>query len=185
MTRLLLKLPWFISAPAVVALALVLAVGGNYILGSSFARTFLDETDPLATAPLPDDGQAARDDLVDPGDDGGSASGSVLATGEFMDTTLYSGSGTAKVIQAADGSLVLRFEDFSVSGGPDLFVIMTTDPDGGSSDDGLEIDRLRATDGNINYDIPPGTDVSQYESVIIFCKRLGITFSVATLEVFE
>ncbi len=181
MTRVLLKLPWFICAPAVVGLAVVFAVSGNYLLGSSFARTFLDEADPLAAALATDNGEVAGD-VTEPAASPTPTTGSILATGEFMDTTLYSGSGTAKVIEIADGSLVLRFEDFSVSGGPDLFVVLSTEPDGSGARDGLEVDRLRATDGNINYDIPPGTDVSLYNSVVIYCRRLGIEFSFATLE---
>ncbi len=182
MTRLLLKLPWFVSTPVIVAFALILAAGGNNLLGDYFERTFLDEADPLAAAQpsQPSSSQPAASPAADSATDTG-----VLQLGEFRDGDPgHNGSGQAKVIQTADGELVLRFENFSVTGGPDLFVILSADPEGSrsSAQDGLDLGDLKATDGNVNYSIPQGTDVSQFSSVIIYCRSFNIVFAVATLE---
>ena len=109
----------------------------------------------------------------------------MLARGEFRDGDPgHNGEGTALVIEGPDGSLVLRVEEFSVTGGPDLFVILSADPDGSrdSAKAGLDLGDLKATDGNFNYEIPGGTDVSQYKSVIIYCRSFNIVFAIATLE---
>jgi hypothetical protein len=35
--------------------------------------------------------------------------------------------------------------------------------------------------GNQNYDIPAGTDLSRYQSVVIYCKPFHVVFATATL----
>jgi hypothetical protein len=195
-TRLLLKLPWFISTPAIVALAAAVALGMNMALSDYFERTFLDEADPLAgiaqaadTSPSATAGASTVDStpaVPTPAPDEPAAAPGVLAQGTFRDGDPgHNGEGSAKIIRAPDGSLVLRFEEFSVTNGPDLFVILSTDPEGsrGSARDGLDLGGLRATDGNINYAIPSGVDVSQYRSAIIYCRQFNVVFAVATLEV--
>jgi hypothetical protein len=199
---LLLKLPWFVSAPVVLALTVVMAFGFNYLLSDYFERSFLDEASPLAAA----SGSTATNQPAEPSPTseaapstapptaGATAStaaptvatgGGVLARGEFRDGDPgHNGEGTALLIEGADGALVLRVEEFSVTGGPDLFVILSTDPDGSrdSAKAGLDLGDLKATDGNFNYDIPSDTQVSQYKSVIIYCRSFNIVFAIATLE---
>lgn len=49
----------------------------------------------------------------------------VLHTGQFVGADeFHQGSGTVTVYQAADGSLLLRLEDFRVTNGPDLHVLL-------------------------------------------------------------
>jgi len=204
LTRLLLRLPWFISAPVILALTIVIAYGFNYLLADYFERSFLDEASPLAAAPgatgtnqpaaQPPTSEAtppAPPADATPSSPAATAApteatgGGVLARGQFRDGDPgHNGEGTALVIEAPDGSLVLRVEEFSVTGGPDLFVILSTDPDGSrdSAKAGLDLGDLKATDGNFNYDIPGGTDVSQYKSVTIYCRSFNIVFAIATLE---
>lgn len=111
----------------------------------------------------------------------------LLREGTFVDGDPgHHGEGTARLIRDAEGSHILRFEDFSVTNGPDLFVILSTDPDGSRSSaaasDALNLGRLRATDGNINYAVPDGVDLAAYRSVIIYCRAFRVVFAVATLE---
>jgi hypothetical protein len=208
MTKLLLKLPWFVSTPVLAAIAVVLALGANYVLGDYFERTFLDEASPLAAAgspgasatapaaastPPPAEPTSSEADAVpiasstplpavEPTTAPASQAG-VLATGQFRDGDPgHNGEGTALILRDEDGKLFLRFEDFSVTNGPDLFVILTTDPDGGDYGSGLNLGGNRATDGNVNYEIPGGTDVSRFRSVAIWCRQFDIVFAIATLE---
>ena len=162
MTKLLLRLPWFVSTPTLLALAAALAFGANLVLSDYFERTFLDEAMPPSAVDVP---------------------GSLLAAGEFRDGDPgHNGAGTAKILRGADGKLVLRLEDFSVTNGPDLFVYLTPDSNGDDIDGGLNLGDNRATDGNINYDIPAGTDIAKFKSVVIWCRQFSIKFAFATLE---
>jgi hypothetical protein len=110
----------------------------------------------------------------------------VLAQGVFRDGDPgHHGEGRARLIRGPDGALTLRFEEFSVTNGPDLYVVLTTDPNGGRdaarAADALTLGRLRATDGNINYPIPEGTDVSRFRSVVIYCRAFHVVFALAPL----
>ena len=102
-------------------------------------------------------------------------------TGEFYGADdFHFGSGTAALIEIAPGTWIVRFEDFSVRNGPDLYVYLSPKPDGYVKD-AVELGTLKATDGAFNYDIPAGTDVSKARSVIVWCKQFSQLFAVAPL----
>jgi hypothetical protein len=104
----------------------------------------------------------------------------VVRQGEFEGADdFHFGNGTALLIESAPGVYVLRLEEFSVRNGPDLFVYLSPDP-GGYDDAALNLGGLKGTDGAFNYDVPPGTDVSQYRSAIVWCKAFSVLFAHAT-----
>ena len=189
MTKLLLKLPWFLSAPAIVLIAAGLAVGANIALSSYFERSFLDEASPLAstgsnldsTSGEPSGGESLTP-VATPTAFFPAATAGIISRGEWQDGEPgHNGSGIAQIIRLEDGGLVLRVEEFSVTNGPDLVVVLSPDDDG-YADGSLNLGALKATDGNFNYDIPAGTDLSQYRSVVVWCQSFPTTFAYATLE---
>ena len=82
------------------------------------------------------------------------------------------------MIESEPGVYVLRLEEFSVRNGPDLFVYLSPDPDG-FTDEAIDLGDLKGTDGAFNYDIPPGTDLNQFQSAIIWCKAFSVLFAAA------
>ena len=72
---------------------------------------------------------------------------------------------------------VLRFEDFSVRNGPDLYVYLSEDPAGGSVDEALNLGGLKATDGAFNYEVPPQIDVSRAKSAVVWCRQFSTLFA--------
>lgn len=111
-----------------------------------------------------------------------------LKTGRFRDQDrFHKGSGGATIYRLADGSQLLRLEDFNVTNGPDLRVILTRaqDPEQAGEVTGpghLELSKLKGNMGNQNYPVPDDADVSSFNSVVIFCKPFKVIFSVAPLE---
>jgi hypothetical protein len=110
---------------------------------------------------------------------------SVLAQGSFYDI-IHVGSGQAIVYQLADGSRLLRLQDFEVDNGPELHVyLVPIDPVPASI--GIEIPGsvdLSALKGNIgeqNYEIPADLDLSQFKSVVIWCQPFRVPFIAAPL----
>jgi hypothetical protein len=91
------------------------------------------------------------------------------------------GQGRAILIETAPGQHTLRFEDFSVRNGPDLYVYLSPDA-AGYADGAIELGQLRATDGSFNTTIPDGTDVTSAHSVVIWCKQFAVQFAVAPLD---
>jgi hypothetical protein len=93
------------------------------------------------------------------------------------------GRGTARLIETAPGTFVVRLEDFAVRNGPDLYVYLS--PDGtGYAADAIELGKLKADRGNQNYAVPPGAldDPSRAASIVIWCKQFSHLFATAPLE---
>ena len=88
---------------------------------------------------------------------------------------------TSPLMQDAAGSRFVRLENLNTSNGPDLFVYLSPDADG-YVDGAIEVARLKADKGSFNSPVPPGTDVSDVRSVLIWCKQFSHLFAVATLE---
>ena len=86
--------------------------------------------------------------------------------------------GSALVVEVASGQFVLRAEGFSVRNGPDLFVMLSPSATG-YQDGALKLGRLKATDGAFNYDIPIGTDLAKFQSVVVWCERFTTLFGTA------
>lgn len=91
------------------------------------------------------------------------------------------GRGTASIIETAPGRFHLRLEDFSVRNGPDLYVYLSPSASGYASG-ALELGRLKATDGAFGYDLPAGTDPTDYASAVIWCKQFSHLFATAPFE---
>ena len=113
----------------------------------------------------------------------------VLKAGQFQDADgFHKGSGTATIYQAPDGSLLLRLEDFKVTNGPELHVVLS--PYGGPQEAGgrlqspgwIDLGKLKGNIGNQNYTIPDDVDIGIHNSVTIWCKPFNVIFSVAVLE---
>ncbi len=107
----------------------------------------------------------------------------VLARGTFEDAE-HGTSGTARILQLADGRRFLRLEALATSDGPDLHVWISDQPSGGewgSYDDGryVRLGDLKATNGNQNYEIPAETDLDDLTSVVIWCDRFNVAFGTA------
>ena len=115
------------------------------------------------------------------------SSARALSMGNFRDAdSFHKGSGVATIYQLEDGSHVLRFEDFRVTNGPDLRVLLSKAAD--ISDKGqfqqyeyVELERLKGNIGNQNYEIPGDLMVSDFQSVVIYCKPFHVLFAVAPL----
>ena len=111
-----------------------------------------------------------------------------VAAGMFRDAdSFHRGSGSATIYRLPDGSGVLRLEDFRVTNGPDLRVILTPSANPAGRGDVLQEGhvRLGSLKGNIgdqNYEIPPGADLDSFGSAVIYCMPFSVVFSVATFE---
>lgn len=106
-----------------------------------------------------------------------------LATGDFEDAE-HATTGTAHLIELADGSRFVRLAGLASSDGPDLHVWLSDRPSGGewgSYDDGrhLALGELKATHGNQNYEIPGDADLRGMRSVVIWCDRFNVAFGTA------
>jgi pentapeptide MXKDX repeat protein len=113
-----------------------------------------------------------------------------LVTGKFHGK-VHKTEGRATIYQEADGKLVLRLTKFKTSNGPDVHVILVATTD--AMDDAnflkddterLELGKLKGNEGDQNYEIPAGTDLTKFRTVSIYCERFNANFGAAPLEKF-
>jgi hypothetical protein len=92
---------------------------------------------------------------------------------------IHNAEGVAKVITLQDGNKVLRLENLKATNGPDLYVYLSMDK---GASDFVDLGRLKGNIGNQNYNIPQGTDLTKYNTVLIWCKQFSVLFGSAKLE---
>ena len=104
-------------------------------------------------------------------------SGLTLSRGEFV-ASAHDVSGEAKLIGLPNEKRILRFENFETINGPDLFIYLSADLE---ANDFINLGEIKGTKGNINYNIPEGTDTEKYNKVLVWCKAFKVLFSYAEL----
>ncbi|MFB5637767.1 MAG: DM13 domain-containing protein, partial [Nitrosarchaeum sp.] len=91
---------------------------------------------------------------------------------------IHDAQGIAKTIPLENGNNILRLENFKATNGPDLYVYLSTD---NKASDFVNLGKLKANNGNQNYEIPDKTDLEKYNKVLIWCKTFGVLFGDADL----
>lgn len=80
------------------------------------------------------------------------------------------------VIIEERGNKILRFEDFETTSGPNLHIYLATDR---SASDYIDLGKIKATKGNVNYGIPSDVDLEKYDTVLVWCVPFEVLFSYA------
>lgn len=93
----------------------------------------------------------------------------------IVPTTLHPASGTARVVIDGD-ERYLRYENYKTINGPDLRVYLATDT---KATEFVDLGPIKATEGNINYLIPSGTDLSKYRYALTWCEDFAVLFNSA------
>ena len=145
------------------------------------AEAATDAAEPAAAAPAAEEAEEAAEVAQEPA----TPQIVTLGSGMLIDHD-HPGTGTANVL--TDGTQTfLRFEDdFAIDNGPDLNVYLVRGVDADSDpglfdDDFVDLGDLKGNIGAQNYEIPPGVDVSEYDTVVIWCVRFGVAFNAADL----
>lgn len=106
----------------------------------------------------------------------------VVGSGGFYGID-HSAAGTASVYEQ-DGSYVLRFEDDTdIQNGPDLYVwvLETSEYDGGNPDGFIDLGKLKGNVGGQNYALPAEYEPGTHQLVLVWCKRFSVPFAAAQL----
>jgi hypothetical protein len=108
-----------------------------------------------------------------------------LLAGQFH-SVAHETRGTASVHDLGGGRRVLRLTDFATSNGPDVRVYLVAAQD--ASDNAtvtragyIELGKLKGNEGDQNYEIPAGADLTKYRAVTIWCYRFSVNFATAPL----
>ena len=99
-----------------------------------------------------------------------------LSVGTFAGfDAVHEGQGAAGLYDLGD-SVVLRFEEFEVTNGPDLRVNLVLG-DGSM----VDIGALKGNIGDQNYEVPVDVDVDAIAGVLIYCRAFSVPFAEADL----
>ncbi len=108
----------------------------------------------------------------------------LLSQGDFYGVDdFHQGSGEALIYQTPEGYF-LRLENFEVTNGPQLHVILGVDDNPYNHDtlgDYLDLGPLKGNIGDQNYVIPNDIDLSTYGSVVIYCVPFRAIFAIAPI----
>jgi len=143
-----------------------------------------DDPDMLATAQSVDAGTPMADDPMPEAPP--AAEPVAVKSGSFIEIDrVHAGEGTATLYELPEGEQLVRFEAFRVTNGPDLHVLLAAAPDPRTradlGDNYIDLGMLKGNVGPQNYEVPAGTDLSAYNSIVIYCMPFHVVFSVATL----
>jgi hypothetical protein len=168
------------SRVAQAALAVVLVAAGLFgwwTISPLFLTTTLNEELPVrATATVAPVASIATATAAAP------AGPKVLAVGQLQRVDdLHRGTGPVTLVEL-DGKTFVRFENVAIQNGPDLHVYLARGT-GGAYDGGrdLYLGALKATNGSFNYELPGGTPLGDYKSVVVWCRAFTVLFTWADL----
>ncbi len=113
--------------------------------------------------------------------------GNIVATGNFHGAA-HKTSGRA-TIYSVDGKETLRLTNFKTSNGPDVHVVLIAASDAQDNENFLdksvervELGKLKGNEGDQDYAVPSGTDLSKFKAVSIYCEHFNANFGTAPLE---
>ncbi len=74
---------------------------------------------------------------------------------------------------------ILKFTDFKTDNGPLLEVYLSTDEE---ATEYVSLGALKGIEGDFEYAIPSGTDLTKYKYVLIWCVDFSVSFGHAIIE---
>lgn len=100
-----------------------------------------------------------------------------IASATVVGTSGHPASGTVRIVKA-DEKTYIRYENFKTINGPDLYVYLAKDLD---AKEYVSLGPLRATEGNVNYEIPRDINPAEFQYVMVWCKQFGVLFNYADI----
>jgi len=100
--------------------------------------------------------------------------------GMFTGAHDHAVSGGYTIAEQNGRRMLVLGDDFSLDGAPDPYVVLSGS-EMGSGAGTLNLGRLTRVKGASSYEIPAGTDLATYSSVLIWCKKYDVTLGRADL----
>ena len=163
---------------AAAAAVVLIAIIGWYLGSPLFIRTTANEALPTTAASASPTASAAAIATAT-----AQPSPRVLARGELqLVDSLHNGKGPVTVLQLGDQRFV-RFENVAITNAPDVHVYLSRETGGKWTEStSLYLGALKATNGSFNYDVPAGTDLAPYKSVVVWCRAFAVLVTWADLK---
>lgn len=103
-----------------------------------------------------------------------------LGTGALRGLDGHQATGTASLLEVSDGVFV-RVADLDSTRSPDVRVWLVPAGQEDPSAGGVELGPLKGNRGSSNYEVPAGTDLEQYGTVLLWCRAFSTAIGAADL----
>jgi hypothetical protein len=107
----------------------------------------------------------------------------ILASGMFA-SQAHETKGTAQLLSVG-GKTFVQLKDFHTSNGPDVHIYLVKgtqgSPDEVNKNGFIDLGTIKGNIGDQNYEVPAGTNLDEYKSVSVWCKRFFVGFGGAPL----
>ena len=175
----------------IILFILIVGAAITYYVVVSKSSIELNEASPLEQIPTNDNYEQKSDsekkifeeetekmknEVIKLQDEMPQASPTVVASGDFK-KRVHSVTGQALLIESEDEK-ILRFENFETDNGPNLHIYLSSDL---GDDDYIDLGPIKATKGNVNYQIDASIDTTKYNKVLVWCVPFKVLFSYAEL----
>ena len=151
-----------------VILAIVILGIAYYGISPVFRHTRVNEAVPKTTPIAQDSTLPTSPSTTPPANTVGA---------EVIGTTGHPASGTARIVEA-NGVKYVRYENFKTLNGPDLFVYLAKDK---NATEFINLGAIKATEGNVNYEIPANVNLKDYPYVLTWCRTFHVLFNSAQI----
>ena len=111
----------------------------------------------------------------------------ILGEGDLQGVDrFHQGAGQVQLVRLSDGQIEIRFTNFNVTNGPDLEVWLSSHPQPMeeshvTDNTWLDLGRLKGNVGDQAYILPADADLTEINSVTIWCEQFGVLFASAPL----
>lgn len=151
-----------------------------YLLSPIWRVKIVNDVSPLAPSAI---SSSQDSEAMQSEDSAHSAKQDMLATARIIaEAPFVRGAhdvqGKALLIEQ-NGKHILRFENFNTINGPDLYIYLSTGL-GLQANSFIDLGRIKATRGNVNYALDDSVDITKYRTVMVWCKAFGVLFSSAS-----
>lgn len=102
-----------------------------------------------------------------------------LGSGPIRGLAGHRGSGQGALYRLDDGRLLVRLEDFDVSHVPSPVVYLVPGVER-RRPGGVKLGGLRGSEGNQNFAVPVGADVSGPQTILVWCEAFAVPVAAAT-----
>ncbi len=99
----------------------------------------------------------------------------------IVDTPAHPASGVVRIVRNVDET-ILRYENYKTINGPDVRVYLAKDL---AAKEYVDLGPIKGTEGNINYTVPKGIDISQYRYALTWCEDFSVLFNSAEISELE
>ena len=170
------------------AIVIIVLIIGWFLISPAFVVEERNDDSPLiirdSMSTMTDEQKAEFEEVVDSMrdqitemSDSMPSSAELLFEGSFKPRA-HDVKGQALLIQEGNKK-ILRFENFETINGPNLHIYLASDL---SDSDIIDLGTIKATKGNVNYEIPDGIDTNKYNIVLVWCVPFRVLFSYAELQ---